>query len=323
MDLKQLTYFTWVYEEGSFTAAARKGHVVQPTLSMQVKRLETELGVKLFERTLSGVLPTAAGERLYRHSIAITRELALAQEAVAEFRAAGEIGGSIRVGIPTALSRGVLAPTLIEFFDRYPRVDVSVQEAYTGTVVDWVRSGHVDFALGSAPAVAPGLMQRLIFNDIVLLIASRPLAGPNRTLCDLARVHDLKLILPSKGNSFAAFVHACIEDGSINPARVTEIDGNIGSMELMRSSDWALLSPYVAISGGHYDDLYVYPVSNPRIPFGIYLVYDQRRPMTAAAMGFLNIIERQLKAVALRAQLLESTASRPGEDGSEERRGPP
>jgi LysR family nitrogen assimilation transcriptional regulator len=304
LDLKRLTYFTWVYEEGSFTAAARKANVVQPTLSMQVKRLEDDLGVKLFERTLGGVLPTPAGRRLYRHSLAITREVALAQEALAELGPSAEITGAIRVGIPMALSRGVLAPTLLEFFERYPHIDISLKEAYTGTVVEWVQSGQVDFALGALPSVGPGLMQKLIFTDTVVLISSRPINGPNHAPCDLAALTGLKLILPSAGHSFAGFVRACINEGSIKPERLVEIDGNVGSMELMRCSDWAVLSPFVAVSNGRYNDLFVYPVSNPKIPFNIYLIYDQRRPLTPAALRFLEIIKRQLRIASVQSGTL-------------------
>jgi LysR family nitrogen assimilation transcriptional regulator len=304
LDLKRLTYFTWVYEEGSFTAAAKKANVVQPTLSMQVKRLEDDLGVKLFERTLGGVLPTPAGKRLYRHSLAITREVALAQEAIAEMGPSAEIAGAIRVGIPMALSRGVLAPTLLEFFERYPHIDISLKEAYTGTVVEWVQSGQVDFALGALPSVGPGLMQKLIFSDTVVLISSRPINGPNHSSCDLAALTGLKLILPSTGHSFAGFVRACINEGSIKPDRLVEIDGNVGSMELMRCSDWAVLSPFVAVSNGRYNDLFVYPVSNPKIPFNVYLIYDQRRPLTPAAVRFLEIIKRQLRIASVQADTL-------------------
>lgn len=308
MDLKRLTYFTWVYEEGSFTAAAKKAHVVQPTLSMQVKRLEDDLGVKLFERTLTGVLPTPAGKRLYRHSLAITREVALAQEAIAELGPSKEIAGAIRVGVPMALSRGVLAPTLLEFFERYPHIDVGVKEAYTGTVVEWVQSGQVDFALGALPSVGPGLMQKLIFSDTVVLISSRPINGPNHSPCDLAGLSGLKLILPSTGHSFAAFVRTCIDEGSIRPDRLVEIDGNVGSMELMRSSDWALLSPFVAVCSRRYSDLFVYPVSNPKIPFNVYLVFDQRRPLSAGALRFLEILKRQLQIATAQGRALVDVA---------------
>ena len=109
MDLKQISYFMWVYEEGSFSAAARKANVVQPALSMQIKRLENEFSVKLFERMVSGVKPTSAGTRLYEVCLNITRDIALAKEALMDCRVDDKAMGPVRVGLPPAMSRGIIS----------------------------------------------------------------------------------------------------------------------------------------------------------------------------------------------------------------------
>lgn len=306
MDLKQLTYFTWVYDAGSFTAAAEKARVVQPTLSMQIKRLETELGVKLFERTRGGVKPTRAGALLYQHSLAIIREMAVASDAFTEIKAGEAIAGKIIAGIPPVLSRGVIGATILEFLGRYPNVDVAIKEAYTGTVVDWVREGKVDFAFGAMPASGPGLMQRLIYRDTVFLLSGKPLNGDNYTPFDLSTFRGLKVILPSPKHSFGAFVRDCIEKGSIIADGMIEIDGYVGGMELPKVSDWVSLLPFVAIADGNLDGLYAYPVSNPKIPFDVYLVYDQRRPLSPAALRFIDIVTRHLREQAAKAPLARS-----------------
>lgn len=82
LDLKQITYFTWVYEEENLSGAARRANVVQSAISMQIKRLEQELSARLFERESSGLRPTAAGEQLYSFCTSILREVAAAKEAV-------------------------------------------------------------------------------------------------------------------------------------------------------------------------------------------------------------------------------------------------
>jgi LysR family transcriptional regulator, nitrogen assimilation regulatory protein len=294
MDLRQITYFTWVYDEESFTTAAEKARVVQSTLSMQIKNLEAELGVRLFERARSGVRPTRAGTRLYKHCLVITRELALARAALTELKPGEQVAGNIAVGIPPVLSQGVIAPTLLEIFETYPEVNVVVREAYTGTVVEWVREGKVDFALGALPSKGPGLMQRLIYRDTVALISGRRLNGANHTPCDLTKLKGLKLIIPSSKHSFASFIRKCIDDGTIVPEKVLEMDGYVSGMELPRVSDWVSLLPSGALSGKK-EGLYVYPVAKPRIPFNVYLVYDQRRPLTAAAMRFIEVITRHLR----------------------------
>ena len=66
LDLRQIQYFVCLYEERSVTRAARRLNVVQPALSMQINRLEKRLGTDLFERTARGMIPTSAGETMYR-----------------------------------------------------------------------------------------------------------------------------------------------------------------------------------------------------------------------------------------------------------------
>lgn len=297
LDLKQISYFTWVYEEGSFSAAARKANVVQPALSMQVRRLEEEFSVRLFERTANGVKPTVAGSRLYEVCLSITREIAVAKEVLRECRTEDESSGPIRVGLPPAVSRGILAPVLVKFTELYPNADISIVEAYTGTVNELVHTGRVDFAFGTYPATHPGFMQRLIFSDAVVLLSAQPLNGANFTPCDLSQMEGLKLILPSANNSFANFVRECTANGLIKPAKTMEIDGNVGGFEFTMSSDWALLSPFVSIAGRVYEGLHIYPVVNPIIPFDIYLVYDQRRPLSSLAYRFVDEVQKQLQRV--------------------------
>lgn len=297
MDLKQISYFSWVYEEGSFSAAARKANVVQPALSMQIRRLEEEFSVKLFDRTANGVKPTAAATRLYQVCLTITREIAVAKEALCACSIDDESTGPVRVGMPPAISRGIIAPVLLEFLDLYPNAEISIVEAYTGTVNELVNAGRVDFAFGTYPANYAGFMQRRIFSDSVALLSAKPLNGPSFTPCDLTQMEGLKLILPSANNSFANFVRDCTANGLIRPAKTLEIDGNVGGFEFTMSSDWALLTPFVSVSGRLYEGLHVYPVINPIIPFDIYLVYDQRRPLSSLAYRFVDSVQKQLHRV--------------------------
>lgn len=294
MNMKQVIYFTWVYDERSFTTAAERARVVQSTLSMQIKNLETELGVTLFERDRSGVRPTRAGVRLYKHCQVIVRELAIAQAALTEFKPTSRLAGRIAVGIPPVLSCGIIAPTLLEIFEKHPEMNIIVKEAYTGTVVDWVREGKVDLALGALPEKGPDLMQKLIYRDTVALIAGRPINGPSLTPCDLAKIKGLKLIVPSSKHSFSMAVHNCIDEGTIVPEQVLEMDGYVSGMELPLISDWASLLPLGALTGRE-KGLFVYPVAKPRIPFNVYLVYDQRRPLTRPASHFINVITKHLR----------------------------
>jgi DNA-binding transcriptional LysR family regulator len=149
VELRHLRYFVAIAEERSFTRAAERLWVAQPGLSTQIRRLETELGIQLFERHTRGVDLTDAGEIfLERARVA----LAAAEEA----RATGRdlklgLVGSVRLGIATA-ARWSAVPSLLETFaEQRPDVEVTVVESHGGTLLRDLRDGRLDALL--APSV--------------------------------------------------------------------------------------------------------------------------------------------------------------------------
>ncbi|WP_398473735.1 LysR family transcriptional regulator, partial [Tardiphaga sp.] len=210
MDFKQINYFMWVFEEGSFSKAAARANVVQSALSMQIRRIEDEFGVLLFNRLARGVEPTEAGRKFYERCIPIARNFAQAQEELSGASELASISGSVRVGLPGSFNRGVLRNVLLPFMERYPDVRLTISEAYTGTLVDWVREGQVDFALGVRPSEEGGLIQKLLYRDRVVLMSGMPLNGPPFQPCDLGKMDNIKLVLPAKNQSFGSLVQSYI-----------------------------------------------------------------------------------------------------------------
>jgi LysR family transcriptional regulator, nitrogen assimilation regulatory protein len=298
MDLKQINYFMWVFEERSFSRAATKANVVQSALSMQIRRIEDEFGVQLFNRLPRGVEPTEAGRKFYDRCVPIARNLAMARDELSGASDLAAVSGVIRVGLPGSFNRGVLCNVLLPFMERYPGVKLTISEAYTGTLIDWVREGSVDFALGVRPSEEGGLIQKLIYRDRVVLMSGAPINGQSFRPCDLGSVENLKLILPAPNQSFGSLVQKHIEQGSIQTARTIEINGTVGAFQLARSSDWGVLTPFVSVcrESGR-SGLYIYPIANPEIPFDLYLVYDKRRPPNIAARQFMAFVEAELRVV--------------------------
>lgn len=298
MDLKQISYFMLIYEEGSFSKAASKAGVVQPALSSQVRKLESEFGVTLFVRTSRGVEPTAAGNLLYDLASSITKGIADAKQKLAELVQSEQVSGTIKVGLPPSLARGIFSPVITRFSAEYPNVETKMIEGFSGMLTEWVQDGRVDFAIGAVPVESASLRQRKIHQDQIVLISGKPLAGPQFTPCYLDRIPNLKLILPSQGNSFGEAVRRLITEGKIVVQSTVEIDGTSGSIELARSTDWAGLCPFVAV---HADvannNMFVYPIVSPALTWDLFLLYDQRKPLTPAATRFVEVVERELQKV--------------------------
>jgi LysR family nitrogen assimilation transcriptional regulator len=109
MELRHLKYFTCLYEEGSVTRAAQRLNIVQPALSMQIARLEEELGQTLFERSSKGMAPTEAGDQAYRLFMPILGQLLAARQALID--RSGQIGGRISAGLIASAANNALAST--------------------------------------------------------------------------------------------------------------------------------------------------------------------------------------------------------------------
>src|SRR5262249_56472907 len=102
MDLRQISYFVALFEEGSVTRAAQRVHVVQPALSMQIAKLERELEQRLFERRPKVMEPTAAGRTLYRLVQPILRDLAHARTQMKEL--SKTVSRRVGMGMPSSLA---------------------------------------------------------------------------------------------------------------------------------------------------------------------------------------------------------------------------
>jgi DNA-binding transcriptional LysR family regulator len=146
-DLRELRYFVGVAEELSFTRAARRLHVSQPSLSVAMRQLEARLGVTLLDRTTRRVALTPAGGTLLAHARRVLEASSSLERAVAAHRAP-ERGGRLRVGLDRLASAGALA-TLREFAAAHPAVELEIAEADA----DALDQNRVDVLLTQAGAV--------------------------------------------------------------------------------------------------------------------------------------------------------------------------
>ena len=171
VSLRQVRAVIAVVEEGSFTRAAEREHATQSGISQHVAAVERALGVKLFERTTSGVEPTPAGLRYYRRCV---EAFGLLETAGEEARAlTGEVTGTLRIGLMPTFTRAALAPALETFVSKYPDVRLHLLEGYSGFLTDLVLADELDFAIVPAFEGRIGLKSRLLVRDREMLLSGR------------------------------------------------------------------------------------------------------------------------------------------------------
>lgn len=145
MDLRQLTALVTVAEVGSVTKAAQLLHLVQPAVTRQIRSLEEEVGVPLFDRTRQGMTLTPAGELLVERARRALHELALARTEIRP--SGGGVTGIVRVGLLESALDVLAEPLATAVARRHPGIELRLLTAYSGYLRDWLDSGDIDMSL--------------------------------------------------------------------------------------------------------------------------------------------------------------------------------
>lgn len=179
MQLTQLRNLLAVVDSGSIRGAARSLKVSQPALTRSLRQLETELRVKLLERTARGVAPTPAGRAFIARSRAVYNELGRAQEELAQL--AGEQEGSVAFGIGPQPAIHIVPPALAQFRRAHVNVEIRMAEGPSHVLLPRLRDGSLDFAIGVRPKgrLEPGISASPLFTNQILIGARKghPLRG--------------------------------------------------------------------------------------------------------------------------------------------------
>lgn len=198
MTIIQLEYLLAVANCGSFSMAAEHCFVTQPSLSMQIKALEEELGVVLLDRSKKPVIPTEAGEVVLEQVRETLKEYNSIREVVAEMK--GEISGKLRLGVIPTIAPYLLHKFIPDFVKRYPHVELEIREMVTADIIEALRRDRIDAAIVASGTCSDGIVEHDMFSDRFFLYVS-----PSNPLYERSnvRIEDIDLndlILLSPGN---------------------------------------------------------------------------------------------------------------------------
>lgn len=163
MTLTQLHYMTAVAEYGNFTIAADKCYVTQPTLSMQVQKLEEELGVKIFNRATKPILLTDIGKKILIQAKRITEEATRMKDIVSIEK--GFIGGEFKLGIIPTVMPTLLPMFLNTFTKKYPKVDLKIEELTTQNITKMLEEGHLDAGIAATPLGLNSIIELPLYHE--------------------------------------------------------------------------------------------------------------------------------------------------------------
>ena len=294
MQLHQLSYVLAVAEERHFTRAAARLHLAQPSLSRQVRLLERELGVLLFNRGpgQGGVTLTADGEALLPF---MRRVLADVEATGAEARAlTGMTRGSLSIGATPSLITQVLAPALVEFHTSHPGIELQVVEAGSRQLVRQLANGEVDLALVVLPITEPQVATTPLFDDpLVLAVApDHPLAARHRVR--LADLDGLPLVMFREGYDLRAVTLAACRDAGAEPRLVSQGGEMDGVLAFVAAGLGAAVVPAIAMPAE--SALVAIPFTHPGLSRTVALAHREDRPVPRTAQALadqLTLLRRE------------------------------
>jgi DNA-binding transcriptional LysR family regulator len=221
MELHQLEYFVAVAEEASFTRAASRVHVAQPGVSAQVRRLESELGQQLLDRSGRSVRLTEVGSAVLPFARAALDAVANARLAVDDL--AGLVRGQVTVGMVSGCALPVLAELLADFHDRHPGVAIALVEDNSDRLVERLRDGRLDLALIGWAEQTPVDIDSVVLVDEELVAAvapGHPLASAGAVT--IRQLRDLPLVSLPRGTGVRAALDAACAAAGFTPRIVFE-----------------------------------------------------------------------------------------------------
>lgn len=291
MEIRQLNYFIKAAELLHFTDAAAASFVTQSTLSQQVKQLEDELGMLLFDRVGKQVRLTEAGNVFLTHARQIVLDVRKSKEAISELN--NMVVGDLRIGVTYAFSL-VLLPALAPFSAKYPGIKIKVEYGTAGELEHKMKLAELDVILAFHDQTDDvGLEMQPLYASRIMMVVSKnhPLAKLKKI--SLTELGKIELILPSKGFSSRDLLDELFSKKKISPNIKIEMNDVHSLLSLVDDGSWATIINEKAILT--WENLVAIPISGKEYFKQAFILWQKGVYKKKSATLFIDELIRILK----------------------------
>ena len=290
MDFRQLRYFVALYEEGHVGRAAERLSISQPALSQQIHQLEQNLEVSLFQRSGKRLLPTLAAHTLYNHAVPLLEGLARAREALRHFR--GQAPRTLAIGVLQTVNASLVPLLLERLRAAQPQLVVQIYELSGIDIERRLLTGNLDIGIGFLPPRQPGLHSLPLYEDELQLViaAQHPLREFKKV--SLAQAAELPMLLLGEEFRIRQIWQEQLAALGRRPQVQAELNQMGGILDsLVHSSNLASVLPGRARQMPNHPQLLWKPLSEPRIPLQVGLVYRDAQRQEATLQMLRGLLE--------------------------------
>ncbi|MBI4000930.1 MAG: transcriptional regulator CynR [Nitrospira defluvii] len=293
MEFRHLRYFLAVADALHFTKAAEGLPVSQPALSAQVKQLEQEVGVPLFDRVGRSVQLTRAGAIFREHARRALREMELAQVAIAE--AEGLQRGTLAVGVVQTVNAYLVPEIVSRFSTLHPLVGLKLDELSGPDIEAGVRSGLLDVGIGFVPVASERIEGQQLFEEDFVVITSPRHRFAKRRHLSLSALADESLILLPSIFCTRRLLNASFEQAGIQPKIIVEMNSIEGILATVRTSKLATILPRLSLGLERNNALRGIPLKNPTPRRGIGLLWKKGGYRSGAVRALADQVKTVVK----------------------------
>lgn len=282
MDITQLKTLIHVAELGSLSKAADRLNIAQPALSRQIRLLETELGVALFDRHGRGMVITDAGVEVLDHASRIMGELEAIRSAIAGKR--GELSGTLGIGMTPTISQIVTVPLVRRLREAGPMLSLRFSSAFSGYLIDWIQRGALDIAFTYNPPPSRSLRIKPVMVESCILVGPGNAGLALEKPVPFTALAGMHLVLPGPPHGLRTIADDCAREAGIALTTTVEVDSFGAMVDLVRNGFGHTILPLAAtydliregvLSGA--------PLIDPVPERKVVLVHSADRPVSRAA----------------------------------------
>lgn len=248
MTLTQLSYIVAVDRYRHFATAAEKSYVTQPTLSMQIHKLEDELGVTIFDRSKSPVVPTEIGEKIIAQAQEMLKQAKHIEDLASMTE--DELHGTFRIGIIPTIAPYLLPLFLRNFREKYPKVRLVFEEVVTNELLDLLDQDYLDIGIIATPADRGNIFEEDLYYEPFMgyISETHPLAKKERITID--DLEGANLWLLNEGHCFRdQTVKLCkkFRKNKLDDPQIEFESGNLETLKQLVEQNFGMtLLPYLA-----------------------------------------------------------------------------
>ncbi len=246
MTLTQLEYIVALDTSRHFVHASEKCFVTQPTLSMQIQKLEDELGIRIFDRTKQPVIPTEVGAKVIAQARIILREANMIKQMIHE--QTHTMTGELRIGIIPTLAPYLLPPLFKQMREKYPQLHLIIKETITEEVISELKNNRLDCGLVVTPLQDTSIKEDVLFYEELFVYVSRKNALYDKKYVLASEIKPDQLWLLEEGHCFRSQILNLCELRKSSDLHFKYETGNIETLKRMvDKSDGITILPELAV----------------------------------------------------------------------------